>query len=96
MLLAFSTQDMTLISMFQFCIILKFCISSIICGISDKTRREHIVRAALESVCHQTRSVATAMATDCAPLGRLLADGGMAQNTLLMQMQADILGIPVV
>lgn len=68
----------------------------IICGISDKTRREHIVRAALESVCHQTRSVATAMATDCAPLGRLLADGGMAQNTLLMQMQADILGIPVI
>ncbi|XP_022819436.1 glycerol kinase 3-like isoform X2 [Spodoptera litura] len=68
----------------------------IICGISEKTRREHIVRAALESVCHQTRSVATAMATDCAPLGRLLADGGMAQNTLLMQMQADILGIPVI
>ncbi|KAH9630697.1 hypothetical protein HF086_003988 [Spodoptera exigua] len=68
----------------------------IMCGISEKTRREHIVRAALESVCHQTRSVATAMTTDCAPLGRLLADGGMAQNTLLMQMQADILGIPVI
>lgn len=68
----------------------------IMCGISAKTRREHIVRAALESVCHQTRSVATAMAADCAPLGRLLADGGMAQNSLLMQMQADILGIPVI
>ncbi|KAJ8725648.1 hypothetical protein PYW08_003831 [Mythimna loreyi] len=68
----------------------------IMCGISGKTRREHIVRAALESVCHQTHSVAAAMAKDCAPLGRLLADGGMAQNSLLMQMQADILGIPVI
>lgn len=68
----------------------------IICGLSSTTRREHIVRAALEAVCHQTRTVATAMEADCAPLRRLLADGGMAQNTLLMQMQADILGIPVI
>lgn len=66
------------------------------CGLSGKTRREHIVRAALESVCHQTRTVATAMEADCAPVRRLLADGGMAQNTVLMQMQADILGLPVV
>lgn len=66
------------------------------CGLSGKTRREHVVRAALDSVCHQTRCVATAMAADVAPLRRLLADGGMAQNTVLMQMQADILGIPVV
>lgn len=66
------------------------------CGLTAKTRREHIVRAALEAVCHQTRSVAAAMEIDCAPLRRLLADGGMAQNTVLMQMQADILGIPVV
>ncbi|CAB3224545.1 unnamed protein product [Arctia plantaginis] len=68
----------------------------IICGLSSNTRREHIVKAALEAVCHQTRTVATAMEADCAPLQRLLADGGMAQNSLLMQMQADVLGIPVV
>ncbi|XP_049866880.1 glycerol kinase-like isoform X2 [Pectinophora gossypiella] len=68
----------------------------VMCGLTSKTRREHIVRAALEAVCHQTQSVTTAMAADCAPLHRLLADGGMAQNTLFMQMQADILGIPVI
>ncbi|KAI5633101.1 glycerol kinase [Phthorimaea operculella] len=65
-------------------------------GLSSKTRREHIVRAALEAVCHQTRAVASAMAADSAPLRRLLADGGMAQNTVFMQMLADILGIPVI
>lgn len=68
----------------------------IMCGLSSNTRREHIVKAALEAVCHQTCTVATAMESDCAPLQRLLADGGMAQNSLLMQMQADLLGIPVV
>ncbi|XP_050664380.1 glycerol kinase-like [Leptidea sinapis] len=68
----------------------------IMCGISSKTRREHIVRAALEAVCQQTCAVAAAMAVDCAPLRQLLADGGMAQNVALMQMQADILGIPVI
>ncbi|KAL4718506.1 hypothetical protein ACJJTC_018563, partial [Scirpophaga incertulas] len=67
----------------------------VICGISSKTRREHLVRAALEAVCHQTRAVATAMETSCAPLRRLLADGGMSQNSTLMQMQADLLGISV-
>ncbi|KAG6457421.1 hypothetical protein O3G_MSEX010298 [Manduca sexta] len=68
----------------------------IMCGLSGMTRRQHIIRAALEAVCQQTRAVSDAMATDCAPLRRLLADGGMAQNSVLMQMQADLLGIPVV
>lgn len=66
------------------------------CGLSSRTRREHVVRAALEAVCQQTRAVAAAMEASCAPLRRLLADGGMSQNTVLMQMQADLLGIPVV
>ncbi|KOB78854.1 Glycerol kinase-2 [Operophtera brumata] len=60
------------------------------------TRRRHVVRAALEAVCHQTASVAAAMGADCAPLRRLLADGGMAQNAALMHMQADVLGIPLI
>ncbi|XP_045491272.1 glycerol kinase-like [Colias croceus] len=68
----------------------------IMCGISSTTRTEHIIRAALEAVCQQTRAVAMSMATDCAPLRKLLADGGMAQNSTLMQMQADTLGIPVI
>lgn len=68
----------------------------VMCGLSERTRRQHIVRAALEAVCHQTRAVADAMAADCAPLRQLLADGGMAQNSVLMQMQADLLGIPVI
>ncbi|XP_063378111.1 glycerol kinase 3-like [Cydia fagiglandana] len=68
----------------------------IMCGLSNFTRRSHVVRAALEAVCQQTRAVAGAVAADCAPLRRLLADGGMSQNALLMQMLADTLGIPVV
>ncbi|XP_034840231.1 glycerol kinase 3-like isoform X1 [Maniola hyperantus] len=68
----------------------------VMCGLSSRTRRQHVVRAALEAVCQQTRAVADAMAADCAPLRRLLADGGMAQNAALMQMQADLLAIPVI
>lgn len=66
------------------------------CGLNSSTRREHIVRAALEGVCQQVGAVAAALARDCAPLRHLLADGGMAQNATLMQMQADILGVPLV
>ncbi|XP_047527742.1 glycerol kinase-like [Vanessa atalanta] len=68
----------------------------VMCGISSKTRRPHVVRAALEAVCQQVRAVGDAMAVDCAPLRRLLADGGMAQNATLMQMQADTLGVAVI
>ncbi|XP_052737431.1 glycerol kinase [Bicyclus anynana] len=68
----------------------------VMCGLSSRTRRQHVVRAALEAVCQQTRAVADAMAADCAPLRRLLADGGMAQNAALMQLQADLLAIPVI
>ncbi|CAK1552051.1 unnamed protein product [Leptosia nina] len=68
----------------------------VICGISSTTRSEHIVRAALEGVCQQTRAIANSMAQDCAPIEKLLADGGMSQNSALMQMQADTLGIPVI
>ncbi|CAH2073973.1 unnamed protein product, partial [Iphiclides podalirius] len=68
----------------------------IICGLSGRTRSAHMVRAALEAVCQQTRALCDAMAADSAPLRRLLADGGAAQNSQLMQMQADIVGIPVI
>ncbi|XP_045445490.1 glycerol kinase-like [Melitaea cinxia] len=68
----------------------------VLCGLSGATRGPHVARAALEAVCQQVRAVGGAMAADAAPLRRLLADGGMAQNALLMRMQADTLGVPVI
>jgi glycerol kinase len=60
-------------------------------GLTAGTRREHLVRAALEAAAYQTRDVLEAMP----PLELLRADGGMTQNAWLMQFQADLLGIPV-
>lgn len=55
-----------------------------------------MVKAALEAVAFQTRDILEAMALDCGcPLSKLLVDGGMTSNNLLMQMQADYCGIPV-
>lgn len=68
-----------------------------IVGITRGTNRAHIARAALEAACYQTRDVIEAMrAGFSAPLSEMRVDGGMAANNLLMQMQADILGLPVV
>ncbi|XP_067931200.1 glycerol kinase-like isoform X2 [Watersipora subatra] len=68
-----------------------------ICGLSTCTTKAHIVRAALEAVCYQTREILDAMNSDSGiPLASLQVDGGMTQNSLLMQMQADLVGIPVV
>ena len=65
-------------------------------GLTRGTGRAHIVRAALEAACFQTRDVIEAMQKDCsAPLTDLRVDGGMTENNALLQMQADILGIPV-
>ncbi|XP_044728466.1 glycerol kinase-like [Chrysoperla carnea] len=68
----------------------------IICGLTAFTTKGHIIRAALESVCFQTRDIMEAMNKDCGfPLTKLHVDGKMTQNNLLMQLQADISGIPV-
>jgi glycerol kinase len=67
-----------------------------IVGLTRGTGRAHIVRAALEAACFQSRDVIEAMQADCGePLTDLRVDGGMTENNALMQMQADILGIPV-
>jgi glycerol kinase len=67
-----------------------------ILGLTRGTSRAHIVRAALEAACYQSRDVIEAMQADCgAPLTDLRVDGGMTANNTLLQMQADILGIPV-
>jgi glycerol kinase len=67
-----------------------------IVGITRGTNRNHLVRAALESIAYQTREVVEAMARDSgAHPGVLRVDGGAARNDFLCQFQADVLGIPV-
>lgn len=69
---------------------------SVICGITEDTTSAHIIKAALQSVCFQTRDILEAMKKDTGlTLSKLLVDGGMTSNNLLMQMQADICGMPV-
>uniref|UniRef100_A0A0K8T8D7 Probable glycerol kinase n=3 Tax=Lygus hesperus TaxID=30085 RepID=A0A0K8T8D7_LYGHE len=69
----------------------------ILCGLTQFTTKSHLIRAALEAVCFQTRDVLEAMHKDCGvPLKKLRVDGRMTSNSLLLQLQADISGIPVV
>ena len=68
-----------------------------ILGITRGTTRAHIVRATLESIAFQTRDVVEAMERESGVvMPELRVDGGAARNDLLMQIQADILGRPVV
>ncbi len=68
-----------------------------IVGLTRFTTAGHIARAALEATAYQTREVLEAMQADSGvELTRLKVDGGMVVNDLLMQFQADILGVPVV
>ncbi|MGH8537552.1 MAG: FGGY-family carbohydrate kinase, partial [Gammaproteobacteria bacterium] len=65
-------------------------------GLTHGTGRAHLVRAVLEAACYQTRDVVEAMQADAgAPLSELRVDGGMARNDFFLQLQADLLGIPV-
>ena len=66
-------------------------------GISRGTNRGHIARAALEGIAYQTMDVLDVMNKDTnMQIKELRVDGGAVANNLLMQFQADILGIPVV
>lgn len=65
-------------------------------GLTRDSGIAHIVRAALESVCYQTRDLLEAMRQDAIAPTELRVDGGMAVNDWLMQFLADILRIPVV
>lgn len=68
-----------------------------ILGLTRFTSHSHIARAALEAVAWQSRDVLDAMVADTGtPLTELKVDGGMVVNDLLMQVQADALGVPVV
>ncbi|PHS41204.1 MAG: glycerol kinase [Robiginitomaculum sp.] len=64
-------------------------------GITRDTSPAHFVRAALESVCYQTRDLLTAMKNDGAKITKLNVDGGMAANNWTMGFLADILDIEV-
>jgi glycerol kinase len=65
-------------------------------GMSSSTRAEEVCHAALEAVCFQVRRVLDDMASaDVRPSGTVRADGGLTRSAYLLQMQADILGLPV-
>ncbi len=67
-----------------------------IVGMTRYLTRGHFARAALEAVAYQTREVLDAMEADSGvKLSALKVDGGMVANELLMQYQADVLGVPV-
>jgi glycerol kinase len=66
-------------------------------GMTRGTTSAHLARAALESIAYQSADVLEAMKQDAdLELSELRVDGGASQNNLLMQFQADILGVPVV
>lgn len=72
-----------------------------ITGLSRGTTMAHIARAALESIAYQSTALLDAMSLDASQLGgpqlqQLRVDGGASRNNLLMQFQADLLGIPVI
>jgi glycerol kinase len=68
-----------------------------IVGITRGTTAAHIARATLDAIAFQTRDVLEAMVSDAGvPLAELRVDGGAARNDLLLQIQADVLGVPVV
>ena len=76
------------------------CRGSIV-GLTRGTTMAHIARAALESIAFQSASLLQAMSRDAVasggvPVAELRVDGGACVNDLLMQFQADLLGIPVV
>jgi glycerol kinase len=69
----------------------------VIVGLTGYANKGHLARAALEATAYQTRDVLEAMTSDSGvELTELRVDGGMTANDLLMQFQADILGVDVV
>jgi glycerol kinase len=67
-----------------------------IVGLSRFNTNAHLARATLESICYQSRDVVEAMQADSGvTLDVLRVDGGVTANDLCMQLQADILGVPV-
>jgi glycerol kinase len=75
----------------------KYNARGVIAGLTRYSNKSHLARAVLEAAAFQTREVVDAMEQDSGvPLTVLRTDGGMVENELLMQFQADMLGRPVV
>lgn len=67
-----------------------------ICGLTRGANRDHIIRAAVESMAYQTKDVYDLMKKETGlPIRRLAVDGGACRNNFLMQFQADLLGAAV-
>ena len=68
----------------------------LIAGLTQDSTPAHLARAALDAICFQSCDVVRCMASDSGqPLERLRVDGGASVNDLLMQLQADLVGMPV-
>ena len=68
----------------------------VIVGLSRFHTRAHVARAALESICYQSKEIVDAMTQDSGvAIDVLQVDGGVTANDVAMQLQADILGVPV-
>jgi len=71
--------------------------TGLIIGLTAFTKKEHIIYAALESTCYQTRDVIEAMEKDSGKkIMELRVDGGGSKNNYLMQLQANILGVNII
>jgi glycerol kinase len=70
--------------------------AGLLIGLRRDTKPGHIARAALESIAFQVADVLKAVESETTPLAALRVDGGASVNDLLMQFQADVLGVPVV
>jgi glycerol kinase len=69
----------------------------LLCGVTRGTTKAHIARAALEGIAYQVTDILHAMQADAGvKLRELRVDGGASNNNLMMQFQADLLGVPVV
>lgn len=70
---------------------------SVIFGLNERTQKSDILKATLEAVCYQAKDILEALANDCGEscAKKLFVDGSMAGNDYIMQLLADILGIPV-
>jgi glycerol kinase len=69
----------------------------LLCGVTRGTTKAHLARAALEGIAFQVADILNAMQADAGvKLRELRVDGGASNNNLLMQFQADLLGVPVV
>lgn len=94
---SFLNEGMYQVSFFNFFFFTAFYLPHrTVCGLTQGSTGAHLARAVLEAVCFQTREILDSMQKDSGiALNKLQVDGGMTCNNTLMQLQADIAGVPV-